>query len=353
MNFDFTEDQQTIKRTAREFLGSRYPLSEARRVVESGEPFSPDGWRAICELGWPGLFLPESDGGSGLGFVELVILQEELGYALAPTPFHSNAAASLLLAAGGREELASVAAGELRATIATWEEDARSPADSSMTLDDGKLSGTKVAVPDAAGADLFVVALADHRYAVVGGDADGVTVEPAQSLDPTRPLSSVSFDSVDAGPLEAEADVVEHAEQAIGAALAAESVGIAQRAMEMAVEYAKERKQFDTPIGAYQGVSHRCAQMLLEVEGARSLVYHAGWALDHAPESAALATAMAQAYGGDCGFSVTASSLQVHGGIGFTWEHDLHMLLKRAKANAHALGDARLHRARVADLAGI
>ncbi len=133
--------------------------------------------------------------------------------------------------------------------------------------------------------------------------------------------------------------------------LAAESTGLAQRAMEMAVAYAKDRKQFDTPIGAFQSVSHRCAQMLLEVEGARSTSYYAAWALDHEPESAAIATSMAKAYASDAGWRVTASALQVHGGIGFTWEHDLQFLLKRAKANAYAYGDGRWHRDRVAQLA--
>jgi alkylation response protein AidB-like acyl-CoA dehydrogenase len=143
------------------------------------------------------------------------------------------------------------------------------------------------------------------------------------------------------------------AHDAAATALAAESVGVAQRAMEMAVEYAKDRKQFDTPIGAFQAVSHRCAQMLLETEGARSATYHAAWALDHEPSSGALAASMAKAYASDAGFRVPASSIQVHGGIGFTWEHDLHWFLKRGTANAHAFGDARWHRARVAELAGI
>src|SRR5438045_7504923 len=137
------------------------------------------------------------------------------------------------------------------------------------------------------------------------------------------------------------------------AALAAESTGVAQRAMEMAVEYAKDRKQFERPIGAYQAVSHRCAQMLLEVEGARSVTYYAGWALDHEPESAPLAAAMAKAYASDAGWRVSAAALQVHGGIGFTWEHDLHWFLKRAKTDGVLYGSARDHRERVAELAGL
>ena len=154
-------------------------------------------------------------------------------------------------------------------------------------------------------------------------------------------------------PLEVAPEAVARAYATIVTVLAAENVGAAQRAMEMAVTYAKDRTQFDRPIGSYQAVSHRCAQMLLEVEGARSLSYWAAWALDHEPETAARAASMAKAYASDAGFRVAASALQVHGGIGFTWEHDLHFYLKRAKANAHAYGDARWHRDRVADLAGV
>jgi alkylation response protein AidB-like acyl-CoA dehydrogenase len=139
----------------------------------------------------------------------------------------------------------------------------------------------------------------------------------------------------------------------IAVALAGELVGVSQRTLEMAVEYAKDRQQFGRPIGAYQAVSHNCAQMLMEVEGARSLTYYAGWAADHEPESLPLAAAMAKAYASDAGFRVPARSLQVHGGIGFTWEHDLHFFLKRGKTGAHLFGTAREHRDRVADLAGM
>ncbi len=151
-------------------------------------------------------------------------------------------------------------------------------------------------------------------------------------------------------PLPGDAD---SARDAIAVALAAESVGVARRAMDMAVEYAKDREQFGRPIGAYQAVSHACAQMLLEVEGARSTVLYAAWALDHEPESGPLAAAMAKAYASDAGWRVPAASLQVHGGIGFTWEHDLHLWLKRGKANAYLWGTAGEHRARVADLIGL
>ena len=169
-----------------------------------------------------------------------------------------------------------------------------------------------------------------------------------RALDPTRRLFRVTGGSRE--PLDGD---VEKGRGQVTVMNAAESVGVATRAMEMAIEYAKERKQFDRPIGTYQAVSHACAQMLLEVEGARSAVYWAAWALDHEPETAPLAVACAKAYAGDAGRRVPRAALQVHGGIGFTWEHDLHFFLKRGEANAHAYGDGAAHRERIASLTGL
>jgi alkylation response protein AidB-like acyl-CoA dehydrogenase len=230
-----------------------------------------------------------------------------------------------------------------------WDEGgSHRPDESTLEAADGRLSGVKVAVADLAAADLVVVSGAHGRHWVVRTDAPGVAVRPTPGLDPTRRLYALELDGAEARELAGD---WEQAYSAIATAIAAESVGVAQRAMEMAVAYANDRKQFGRPIGAYQAISHRCAQMLLEVEGARSLTYHAAWACDHDAAIAPGAAAMAKAYASDAGWRVTASALQVHGGIGFTWEHDLHFFLKRAKANAHHFGDARFHRARVADLA--
>ena len=348
MNFDFTDDQQAIKRTARDFLAARYKLEEVRRLaLEDDRGFTDRQWHEISELGWPGLAISEEHGGLGLGVVELVVLQEELGYALAPTPFFSTVAAGLIVQAAGSDEqresrLPGLASGSSRGTVAGLG-DRIEPVGASLT-------GTKFAVPDAAAADWAIVRGSEGRHFLVDLDQDGVTIEPEDALDPTRKLYSLHLQEADGHQLPGDAGA---AYAAIATALAAESVGVAQRAMEMAVAYASDRKQFGRPIGAYQAVSHRCAQMLLEVEGARSLSYYAGWACDHEPESARLASSMAKAYASDAGWRVTAAAVQVHGGIGFTWEHDLHFFLKRARANAHTFGDARRHRARVADLAGI
>jgi alkylation response protein AidB-like acyl-CoA dehydrogenase len=359
MNFDFTDDQRAIKRTAGEFLAARYKPETIRELAESERGFTDEQWRQISELGWPGVIVPEEHGGLGLGVVELVVIQEEMGYALAPSPFLSSVSAALLLVAAGTDEqrsrwLPALASGESRGTVAVWDEQAGwSPDHSEAEATADALSAAKIAVPDAAAADVLIVAGANGRHYLVEATASGVTIVPEKSLDSTRKLSRVELDGVHVEPLVDDPEAIARAYAAIITAVAAENVGVAQRAMEMAVSYAGDRKQFDRPIGSFQAVSHRCAQMLLEVEGARSLSYWASWALDHEPSAALRAASMAKAYASDAGFRVTASSLQVHGGIGFTWEHDLHFYLKRAKANAHAFGDARWHRDRVAELTGV
>jgi alkylation response protein AidB-like acyl-CoA dehydrogenase len=352
VNFDWNDEERAIKQAAREMLAKRYPLEEVRRLaLEDERGFTDEQWSEMASLGWPGIFVAEDHGGQGLGIVELVILEEELGYALAPTPFFSNACAGLVLQAAGQDAqkerwLAPLAAGDVRGTVAFHDEDSGHSLDKvSLEAEGSTLTGTKVMVPDAGSADFLVVAARGRPFLVEAG-AGGVTIEP------TRKLFQVRLDGVEGDPLE-PASELEWVAGAIATALAAESTGVAQRAMEMAVEYAKDRKQFEHPIGAFQAISHRCAQMLLEVEGARSTTYYAAWALDNEPESAPLAASMAKAYASDAGWRVTASALQVHGGIGFTWEHNLHFFLKRGRANAAAFGDSRFHRSRVADLAGV
>jgi alkylation response protein AidB-like acyl-CoA dehydrogenase len=332
MNFDFTDDQQAIKRTANELLAARFKPERVRERAEAGA-YDDDAWKEMCELGWAGIFIGEEHGGQGLGVVELVILMEELGYALAPVPFLSNAAAGLALQFAGTDEqkerwLPGIASGEARGTVGM--------------LRDGEAR----LVPDADSADVIVLIGFDGSTSVV--EAASAEVEPFETMDRTR-----RFARVRAGAGEPLGGDCFAAGDRIATALAAETVGVAQKAMEMAVEYARERKQFDRPIGAYQAVSHQCAEMLKQVEGARSLVYYAGWAADAAPDEFSLAASMAKAYASDAGWNVTASALQVHGGIGFTWEHDLHWFLKRAKTDGVLFGSARDHRERVAELAGL
>ena len=360
MNFQLSDDQRAIKRTARDLLASRYRPETVRELADDERGFTDEQWLELAELGWPGVIVPEADGGLGLGAIELVVIQEEIGYALAPTPLLSTVSAALLLVAAGDQEqrsrwLPSLAAGETRGTVAVWDERSGwAPDGSELESVDGRLTGTKVAVADAASAEFVIVAGADARHSLVRSDDPGAEIAPERSLDPTRKLYTVKLSGACADQLRAgDGERITRAYATIVTAVAAENVGVAQRALEMAVAHAKDRKQFGRAIGSYQAVSHRCAQMLLEVEGARSLCYWAGWALDHDPAVAVRAASMAKAYASDAGFRVTAAALQVHGGIGFTWEHDLHFFLKRAKANGHAFGDGRWHRDRVAELSGI
>ncbi len=363
MYFDLTDEQQAIRSTAREFLAARYKSERIRALAESERGFEQSDWGEMAELGWPGLALPEEWGGQGLGIVDLAVLFEEMGYALAPSPLLSNTVVGLALSFCGSDDqrerfLRPLAAGEKRGAPALW--DAGSAANpGSFTMEakpDGDgvvLDGEKILVPDAASADFFIVATADGKRHLIGSGADGVTVAAEPSIDLTRRLHSVRFEGVKVAAQDTmPADGADYHPVFLRlcVALAAESTGVAQRTMEMAVEYAKDRQQFGRPIGAYQAVSHRCAQMLLETENSRSAVYGAAWAADAEPESLPLAASMAKAYASDAGWRVPDASIQVHGGIGFTWEHDLHFFLKRGKANAAMFGTAGWHRERVADL---
>ena len=330
MDFGFNDTQQAIKETAREMLGARSPLAKVREAAEA-RAYDEALWSEIADLGWPGIAVSEEHGGQGLGTVELVILCEELGYSCTPTPFLSNASAGLFIDHAG--------SGEQRER---WLPGIASGADRGAAAFEPRSNDL---VPDAQGAAVLVLNDGDDAALVEAADAE---IEPIELVDATRSFAGVSATGGDRLP----GDVEAAADRSL-VALAAELTGVAQRAMEIAVEYAKERQQFDRPIGAYQAVSHRCAGMLYEVEEARSLTYYAAWAADAEPESLPLASSMAKARASDAAWRVTNDALQVLGGIGFTWEHDLHFLLKRAKVDAELLGDPRLHRERVAELAGL
>jgi alkylation response protein AidB-like acyl-CoA dehydrogenase len=328
VDFGFNDEQSEIKSTAREFLASRFKPEKVRELAESESPYDEGIWKEMCELGWPGIAISEEYGGQGLGLVELVILLEEMGYALAPSPFISNAFAGYAIEGWGSEEqksrwLPGIASGEARGAAA-------------FTPEIPPIVGA------AKGAAVLVLPTDEGGRLV---EADNAELERLDLVDRTRAYFRVSASGGD--PLEAEAAYVGMV------ALAAESVGVAQRALDMAVDYAKEREQFGRPIGAYQAVSHRCAQMLYDTEEARSLVLNAAWCGDAEPDSLPLAAHMAKARASDAAVAVTNAALQVFGGIGFTWEHDLHFFLKRAQVSAQLLGTAAEHRERVAELIGL
>ena len=327
MNFDFTDDQHEIKRTARDLLTKRSTWEKVREAAE-GARYDLDLWRELGELGWPGIAIAEEHGGQGLGVVELVILLEELGFACAATPFLGTALAGLAIQSAGSPEqqarwLPGLASGELRGAL-----------------------GAPGLIPDGDGADVLVLVTGDGMRIVDSGQAGAQAVD---AIDPTRRHASVTDATAQAG--EALPGDVELATDLGRTAVSAELVGIAQRALEMGVAYVKDRQQFGTPVGAFQAVAHRCAQMLRDTEMARSATYHAAWAADADPERLPEAAGVAKAAASQAGRDVTSSSIQVHGGIGFTWEADVHWLFKRAQIDAALLGGAGAQRGRLARMA--
>jgi alkylation response protein AidB-like acyl-CoA dehydrogenase len=331
MNFDLNDEQREIQGTAKDFLANRFKPEKVRALADS-RSYDEALDREIAELGWPGIAISEDDGGQGLGMVELVVLLEQTGYACAPTSLLGTAGAALVISAAGSdaqrsEWLPKLASGEATGAFG-------GVSDSGSTL-----------FCDLPGADVAVVFDGDGALLGPAGDLDATEVE---AIDATRRYSTVAAPAGER--LEGDVD---GGRDRLAVAIAAELTGVGQRAMEMAVEYARERQQFDRPIGAYQGVSHRCAGMLLNVEEARSLTYFAAWAADAEPESLPVAAAMANGRAADAAWDTCASALQVFGGIGFTWEHDLQFWLKRSRVAGRMLGSPREHRDRVAALAGL
>jgi alkylation response protein AidB-like acyl-CoA dehydrogenase len=330
MDYELSQEQQSIKDAARDFFSKRADLRAVRKAVEAG--YDPEVWAAIQQLGWTGMALPEEFGGEGLGFVELAVVMEEAGYACLPAPFFSNTAAGIMLAHAGddaqrRQWLPGIASGDARGAVGTISTD-----------------GSAI-VADADDARVLVLVDGDRAALVARADAE---LEPVKAMDITRPYFRVR--AAQTTPLNGD---VAGALERVEIALSAELVGVAQRGLDMAVAYAQHRTQFGRPIGAYQAVSHRCAEMLLAVESARSATYYAAWTVAGEPQRLPLAASVAKVSAGKAGWDVTAASLQVHGGIGFTWEHDLHFFLKRAAAGARLFGSVEAHRERVASLSGL
>ena len=332
MNFDLNDEQQEIKRTAHEFLAARFKPEKVRELSEA-DSYDDGLWKEISELGWPGIAISEEDGGQGLGMVELTVLLEESGYTCAPSPLLGTAGAALVISAAGSDEqrsewLPKLASGEATGAFGGIGQD-----------------GESTLFCDLPRAD--VVVTFDGEGALLAPSSE-VDFEPFKAIDSTRSYGLVSEAAGERLPGD-----VGPGRDRLAVAIAAELTGIAQRTLEMAVEYARERQQFGRPIGAYQAVSHRCAAMLLATEESRSLTYYAAWTADAEPESLPIAAAMAGARAGDAGWEVPASALQVLGGIGFTWEHDLQFWLKRGRVAGRMLGTPREHRERVADLSGL
>jgi alkylation response protein AidB-like acyl-CoA dehydrogenase len=379
MDIGFTEEQELLRNIARKFLDSECPTKFVREMMATDDAVTDQFWRQLADNGWLGITYPEDAGGSGLGLVDLVVLMEEIGRAVMPGPYPATVllGGAAIAAAGSadqrREWLPRIAAGQVKATLAVTEPNPRwDAAGITATAREGRwsglaLSGTKMFVPDAHLADVLIVAARSRDGStmedgvslfLVPKDMPGLSVRRLPSIDETRKLCEVTLANVAVpgsallGELHGGWAPLQQVIDRAAVALSAEMCGAAQRVLEMTVEYAKLRVAFGKPIGSYQGVKHKCADMLVEIENAKSLTYYAAWAVDEGAADAPLAVSMAKAAASDAGRKVCAAGIQLHGGIGMTWEHDLQLYLKRAKADEVAFGDASWHRERVAQLMG-
>jgi alkylation response protein AidB-like acyl-CoA dehydrogenase len=355
MEFGLSESQQMLKDNARKFFAGECPMGELRRLMETETAYDEALWAKMAEQGYTGIIFPEEYDGVGLGEVELILLMEEAGRALLPGPLFSTVAlAGAILNEAAtptqkKKYLAPICRGEARATAAILEAGANwDLAYVRMTSANGKISGEKVFVPDAAIADFLVVAVRDGVF-VVNAEEKGINIEPMTGMDQTRKLCCVHFENAPAEKL-GNPSGLSRAIDIATSALAAELVGGMQRTLDITVEYAKMRKQFGKPIGMFQAVQHQCADMYLELESSRSAAYYAGWALEQTAPHAAIAVSIAKMYASDAARTVGNRGIQIHGGMGFTWENDLHLYYKRAKASETVFGDATFHRERIARL---
>jgi len=376
MNFAFSEEQEQLREAVRKFMEAKSPSSEVRRLMETTEGYDEAVWKQMAqELGLQSLHLPEAHGGQGFTFVELGIVLEEMGRVLLCAPYYSTvvlAADAIMNAATDAQQgelLPGIASGETIAALAFTEPNGRWDA-SGITMeasgkgDSYQLSGTKMFVIDGHTANtiITVARLAGTSgedgisFFAVDGDASGLTRTPLATMDQTRKQARLDFSDVAARPLgepgagwAALSKTLDQA--AVG--LSNEMVGGAQKVLEMAVDYAKVRVQFGRPIGSFKAIKHKCADMLLEVESAKSAAYYAAWAAAEDNEELPVVASLAKAYCSDAYFHAAAENIQIHGGIGFTWEHDAHLYFKRAKSSEILLGDATYHRELLAQRIGI
>ena len=376
MHLEFTTEQDELRDGVRAMLARECPMSLVREVVEKGTTLDAL-WSQMVELGWPALTVPEPAGGLGMGTVELAVVVEELGRVLAPGPFVPTVTqfAPVVAEAGSPEQqerfLGGIAAGELTGTLALVEE--------SGSIDAGRVTTT--ATPDGDGfvlegaKEMVVEASTADEIAVIAGTPgthgdDGVgafvvsranvRLDPVDALDATRPLARVTLDGVRIGadralgdPGPATAAAVRRAVEVAATALAVETVGAAQAIFDITLAYAKQREQFGAPIGSFQAIKHKFADMLVALERARATSYFAALTIAEDDGRRALATSTAKAAAGDCAALLAKEGIQIHGGIGYTWEHDMHLYVRRAKSSSLLFGNAAQHRARVADLIGL
>ncbi len=373
MNFGFSEDQEMLRDATRKFLDNECPTTFVRKMMEDDSAHATEMWKKVAEQGWPAILIAEEYGGVGGSFLDMVVILEEMGRSLLPGPFFATALLGTpAIIAGGSDEqknaiLPGVAAGETTLTLALAEKSGRYDAGGVSLAATAKgsdflLSGEKFFVPDAHVADQIVVAARTGQgnsedgvtLFVVDAKAPGVTTTQLKTVDMTRRQCHVAFQDVAVSGAQVLGEVgkgwpiVQRVLDQAMAGLCAEMVGTGQQGLDMAVEYAKERVQFGKPIGSFQAVKHKCVDMMVQVENARSLTYYAAWTVDENVPEARQAVPMAKAYCSDMCKTVTSEAIQVHGGIGFTWEHDMHLFYRRGLASEAAFGSAPVHREVVA-----
>jgi alkylation response protein AidB-like acyl-CoA dehydrogenase len=371
MNLAFSDEQEELRRSLRRFLADKSPESEVRRLMETEVGYDPEVWAQLSQqLGLPGLAIPEEYGGSGFSFVELAVVMEEMGRALLCAPYFSGPvlAAAALLASGDdqakKDFLPGIASGEVLATLALTEDSGRwdeaaVTTEARPSGDGWVIDGSKTFVLDGHVAGVILVAARTEggvSLFVVEGDAPGLSRTALPTMDQTRKQARLVFSGVPArviGAPGAAWPVVSAALDRGAVALAAEQVGGAQRVLEMSVEYAKVRVQFGRPIGSFQAVKHKCADMLLAVESAKSAAYYAAWAVAEDNEEVPVMASLAKAFCSEAYFQAAADNIQIHGGIGFTWDHPAHLYFKRAKSSELILGDPAYHRELLAQRIGL
>jgi alkylation response protein AidB-like acyl-CoA dehydrogenase len=371
MNFAFSEEQEELRRSVRRFLEDKSPMTEVRRLMETDAGYDAAVWDQMAnQLGLQAMAIPEEYGGAGFGYGELTVVFEETGAALLCAPLFSSVAlaANTLLATGDEDAkhdlLPGIASGETVATLALTEDNGRWDLDgvtlvASESGGEWRLDGHKMFVLDGVTATLILVASRTPRGVslfAVSGDAPGLTRTSLPTMDQTRKQARLEFSSTPARLIGEEGDaspVLGRALDLAVIALAAEQVGGAQRCLDMAVEYAKTRIQFGRPIGSFQAIKHKCADMLLEVESAKSAAYYAGWAAADGSDEVPVVASLAKSYCSEAYFHAAAENIQIHGGIGFTWEHDAHLYFKRAKSSELLFGDPSYHRELLAQRIGL
>jgi len=370
LDFGFSEEQEMLRDAAKRFLTDNCSTKYVRQMMADATAHDPAFWQKLVEQGWPGLLIPEQYGGTNGTFLDMTVIVEEMGKALVPGPFFAAAllgAPTFIEGASDAlkaEFLPKIAEGKFIPTVAIAESSGRFDAGGIELAATKKgsgytLRGEKIFVPDAHVADAIIVATRTSgsgqngvTLLCVPTKEKGVTVTQLKTVDMTRRMCHVKFDNVQAdtviGAENGGWSVLRRVLDIATAALSTEIVGTAQKALDIAVDYAKTRVQFGKPIGSFQAVKHKCVDMMVAVENARSLTYYAAWTVDEHVAEAATAVPMAKAYASDMGKNVTSEAIQVHGGIGFTWEHDMHLYHRRALAGEANLGNAPIHRETVA-----